>query len=152
MAGIAPIGIRPLRRSMARLPAPGGRDVNRWPMLLGAGERWYAKPDAGKLIVSPAEEDPTEPQDAWADDMVVAEGAIGAGQAEPLGERAFAARWRTGDGGRLTVVANLDDSPGPPFAAPDAPLLYATHPPDESCAALPPWSVAWYLAPGGSAP
>jgi 1,4-alpha-glucan branching enzyme len=76
----------------------------------------------------------------------------GAGQAEPLGERAFAARWRTGDGGRLTVVANLDDSPGPPFAAPDAPLLYATHPPDESCAALPPWSVAWYLAPGGSAP
>jgi glycine/D-amino acid oxidase-like deaminating enzyme len=74
MAGIAPIGLRPLRRSMARLPAPGGRDVSRWPMLLGAGERWYAKPDAGKLLVSPAEEDPVEPHDAWADDMVLAEG------------------------------------------------------------------------------
>ena len=43
-------------------------------MLLGAGERWYAKPDAGKLLVSPAEEDPVEPHDAWADDMVLAEG------------------------------------------------------------------------------
>ena len=74
MAGIPPLGLTPLRRSMARLPAPGGRDVSAWPMVMGAGERWYAKPDAGKLLVSPAEEDPSEPHDAWADDMVIAEG------------------------------------------------------------------------------
>ena len=74
MAGIAPLGFTPLRRSMARIPAPGGRDVSRWPMLFGPGEDWYAKPDAGALIVSPAEEDPCEPMDAWADDMVLAEG------------------------------------------------------------------------------
>ncbi|AHM02825.1 Oxidoreductase, FAD-binding protein [Roseibacterium elongatum DSM 19469] len=75
MAGIAPIGLRPLRRSMARMPAPGGHDVSRWPMLIGVGETWYAKPDAGAWLVSPAEEDPvTEPHDAWADDMVLAEG------------------------------------------------------------------------------
>ncbi len=43
-------------------------------MLLGAGESWYAKPDAGGWIVSPAEEDPVVPMDAWADDMVLAEG------------------------------------------------------------------------------
>jgi len=74
LAGIRPIGIRPLRRSMARLPAPGGHDVTGWPMLMGVGESWYAKPDAGKLLVSPADEDPAEPHDAWADDMVLAEG------------------------------------------------------------------------------
>ncbi|APE44398.1 glycerol-3-phosphate dehydrogenase [Sulfitobacter alexandrii] len=74
MAGIAPIGIVPHRRSMARLPAPGGHDVSRWPMFFGVGEAWYAKPDAGALLVSPAEEDPVEPHDAWADDMVLAEG------------------------------------------------------------------------------
>jgi glycine/D-amino acid oxidase-like deaminating enzyme len=74
LAGIAPIGLTPLRRSMARIPAPGGHDVSSWPMIFGAGESWYAKPDAGKLIVSPAEEDPQEPHDAWADDMVLAEG------------------------------------------------------------------------------
>ncbi|OAN77037.1 glycerol-3-phosphate dehydrogenase [Sulfitobacter sp. EhC04] len=74
MAGIAPIGIVPHRRSMARLPAPGGHDVSRWPMFFGVGETWYAKPDAGALLVSPAEEDPVDPHDAWADDMVLAEG------------------------------------------------------------------------------
>ena len=59
---------------MARIPAPGGQDVSRWPMIFGAGESWYAKPDAGALIVSPAEEHATTPHDAWADDMVLAEG------------------------------------------------------------------------------
>ena len=74
LAGIRPLGFTPYRRSMARIPAPAGMDVSRWPMIFGAGEAWYAKPDAGALIVSPAEEDLTEPQDAWADDMVLAEG------------------------------------------------------------------------------
>ncbi|MEM6372942.1 MAG: FAD-dependent oxidoreductase [Pseudomonadota bacterium] len=74
MAGVAPVGITPLRRSMARLPAPGGHDVTGWPIFFGVGESWYAKPDAGALLVSPADEDPVEPQDAWADDMVLAEG------------------------------------------------------------------------------
>ena len=74
LAGIAPLGIVPNRRSMARLPAPGGHDVSAWPMFFGVGETWYAKPDAGALLVSPAEEDPVEPHDAWADDMVLAEG------------------------------------------------------------------------------
>ncbi|MGC1494720.1 MAG: FAD-binding oxidoreductase [Sulfitobacter sp.] len=74
MAGIAPMNITPHRRSMARIPAPGSHDVNDWPMFFGVGETWYAKPDAGALLVSPAEEDPVDPHDAWADDMVLAEG------------------------------------------------------------------------------
>ena len=74
MAGIAPIGFTPLRRSMARIAAPAGYDVSGWPMVFGPGEDWYVKPDAGALIVSPAEEHPTEPHDAFADDMVLAEG------------------------------------------------------------------------------
>lgn len=74
LAGIAPLGITPFRRSMARIPAPGGHDISTWPMMFGPGETWYAKPDAGKLLVSPADEDPAEPHDAWPDDMVLAEG------------------------------------------------------------------------------
>lgn len=74
MAGVRPLGFTPNRRSMARIPAPGGHDIGGWPMIFGAGEAWYAKPDAGALIVSPAEEDPQDPHDAWADDMVLAEG------------------------------------------------------------------------------
>lgn len=74
MAGLPPIGIMPYRRSMARLPAPGGQDVRTWPMVMGTGESWYAKPDAGKLLVSPAEEDAVAPQDVFTDDMALAEG------------------------------------------------------------------------------
>jgi D-arginine dehydrogenase len=74
MAGIAPLGVTPLRRSMARIPAPGGHDVSSWPMLFGPGENWYAKPDAGALIVSPADEVLMPPMDAWAVDMMLAEG------------------------------------------------------------------------------
>ncbi|WP_223425940.1 NAD(P)/FAD-dependent oxidoreductase [Tateyamaria pelophila] len=74
MAGVTPIGITPCRRSIARIPAPGGHDVSGWPIFFGVGETWYAKPDAGKLLISPADEDPVAPHDAWADDMVLAEG------------------------------------------------------------------------------
>jgi len=74
MAGIAPLGFTPLRRSMARIPAPDGMDVSNWPMVFAAGETWYTKPDAGALIVSPADEDLVTPHDTYADDMVLAEG------------------------------------------------------------------------------
>ena len=74
MAGVQPLGFQPNRRSMARIAAPGAHDVRRWPMLFGVGETWYAKPDAGALLVSPAEEHPMPPHDAFADDMVLAEG------------------------------------------------------------------------------
>jgi len=68
------LGIVPHRRSMARLAAPGGHDTTKWPMFFGPNESWYAKPDAGALLVSPAEEVATHPHDAYADDMTLAEG------------------------------------------------------------------------------
>ena len=74
LAGVAPIGIQPFRRSMARLPAPDGHDVRHWPFVISVGERWYAKPDAGSWLVSPADTDAVAPHDAWVDDMVLAEG------------------------------------------------------------------------------
>lgn len=74
LAGVTPIGLVPMRRSAAILPAPEGYEIAGWPLFGNVGESWYAKPDAGKLMVSPADEDPVEPHDAWADDMVLAEG------------------------------------------------------------------------------
>ncbi len=73
-AGITPLGLVPHRRSMARIPAPGGHDTSGWPIFFGVGESWYAKPDAGALLVSPADEDVCTAHDAYADDMVLAEG------------------------------------------------------------------------------
>lgn len=74
LAGLAPLGLQPLRRSAAILPAPTGHDISRWPLFGSISEDWYAKPMGGKLMVSPAEEEPVEAQDAFPDDMVLAEG------------------------------------------------------------------------------
>lgn len=74
MAGIPGLGLVPHRRSIALFAAPDGHDVSGWPFLEELGEAWYAKPDAGRWLVSPADADPVEPFDAWADDVVLAEG------------------------------------------------------------------------------
>jgi D-arginine dehydrogenase len=74
MAGIRHLGIQPFRRSMAVLPLPEGIDSSAWAFVDSVGEGWYAKPQAGKLLVSPGDEDASEPMDSWADDMVLAEG------------------------------------------------------------------------------
>lgn len=74
LAGVQQVGLVPMRRSGAILPAPDGEDVSAWPMVGAFDESWYAKPMGGKLMVSPSEEDPLTPQDAWPDDMVLAEG------------------------------------------------------------------------------
>lgn len=74
IAGLPPIGIVPHRRSIAQIPAPAGHDTRGWPMLIGVHEAWYAKPAGGRLLVSPAEEEATEPHDAWPLDEVLAAG------------------------------------------------------------------------------
>lgn len=74
MAGLAPIRLVPMRRSAVLLNAPVGYQIDDWPLFASAAESWYAKPDAGRLLVSPADEDPVEPHDAWPDDLVLAEG------------------------------------------------------------------------------
>ncbi len=74
MAGVDPLGLQPLRRSAAILPAPPGHAVEGWPLAGNAAETYYFKPEAGKLMVSPADETPVDPHDAWPDDMDLAEG------------------------------------------------------------------------------
>ena len=74
LAGVPRAGLQPYRRSAAIIPAPQGYDTEHWPIFGSIAETWYAKPEAGKLMVSPADEDPVDPHDAWADDMVLAEG------------------------------------------------------------------------------
>ena len=74
MAHVAPVGLTPMRRSIAVLPMPDDMAVERWPLVVSGSENWYAKPERGRLLVSPADEDPVDPHDAWPDDMVVAEG------------------------------------------------------------------------------
>ena len=74
MAGVAALGLVPYRRNAAILPAPADMVVDSWPMVVNAAERWYIKPEAGKLMFSPCDAIATTPHDAWSDDMELAEG------------------------------------------------------------------------------
>lgn len=74
MAGLRPRGIQPKRRSAVLIPPPHGHDISTWPLVASAKEEWYCRPNAGLLMVSPADQDPVPPHDVWPDDMVLAEG------------------------------------------------------------------------------
>ena len=75
LAGVHRLGLQPMRRSAVIMPMPSDiADYRHWPLFASAAEDWYAKPEATGLMISPGDEDPVAPQDAWPDDMVLAEG------------------------------------------------------------------------------
>lgn len=75
LADLKPLGLSPLKRSMARVPAPDNVINHRkWPMIHGVDESFYAKPDAGELIISPSEETKSFPHDAWPTEEDLAQG------------------------------------------------------------------------------
>lgn len=75
LANVVPIGLQPMRRSAVIMPMPASvGPYGHWPLFGSMNEDWYAKPEATGLMISPADEDPVPPQDAWPDDMVLAEG------------------------------------------------------------------------------
>jgi len=71
VAGIAPIGIQPYRRTVAqlRMDGPVAADL---PLVLGIDERFYFKPEAGRLWLSPHDETPSAPCDAAPEEIDVA--------------------------------------------------------------------------------
>ena len=72
MAGAAPAGLQPMRRTAVIVDAPPGVDARGWPAVIDVDEQFYFKPEAGRILASPADETPSDPCDAWADDMDVA--------------------------------------------------------------------------------
>jgi D-arginine dehydrogenase len=74
LAGARPIGIEPRRRAAFTFRAPDGADVRKWPMVVGAAEDWYFKPEAGFLLGSPANAELVEPHDVRPEELDIAEG------------------------------------------------------------------------------
>jgi D-arginine dehydrogenase len=72
--GAAPIGLAPHRRSAFTFKAPEGTDVSGWPAVVGVDESYYFKPDAGQLLGSPANADPTVPHDVVPEELDIALG------------------------------------------------------------------------------
>lgn len=72
LAGALRIDLTPLRRTCLVVPAPPGVAVAGWPLVIDAEEAFYFKPDAGRILVSPADETPSTPCDARPADLDVA--------------------------------------------------------------------------------
>ena len=72
IAGLGPLGIEPKRRTAIIVDPPPGQDSRRWPGVLDSREAWYMKPEAGKLMCSPADETPSEPCDAQPEELDIA--------------------------------------------------------------------------------
>jgi D-arginine dehydrogenase len=74
LAGVAQIGLTPKRRTGIIVPLPAGMSPIGWPCVGDLKATWYFKAEGGKLMVSPADETPVEPQDIQPDEMDVAIG------------------------------------------------------------------------------
>jgi D-arginine dehydrogenase len=72
IAGVRTVGLVPKRRTAFVFDPPAGLDCRAWPGIHDIGENFYFKPDAGKLLASPADETPMEPCDVYPDDLDVA--------------------------------------------------------------------------------
>jgi D-arginine dehydrogenase len=71
MAGVQPLGITPFRRTVAQVrTAPAPSPV--LPLVLDLGEKFYFKPESGRLWLSPHDETPSPPCDAAAEEIDVA--------------------------------------------------------------------------------
>jgi len=71
-AGLAPLGLQPKRRTALTIDLPAELQGAHWPMVDDVGEELYFKPDAGRLLVSPADQTPVDPCDAQPEELDVA--------------------------------------------------------------------------------
>jgi D-arginine dehydrogenase len=72
IAGVAPLGIQPLRRTAVIFECGRFSGPQAWPMAVNAGETLYFKSDAGRFLASPADQTPSPPCDAQPEELDVA--------------------------------------------------------------------------------
>jgi D-arginine dehydrogenase len=72
LAGAAPVGLVPKRRTAFTFDAPVGVDLVHMPMAIDFDETWYIKPEVGQFLGSPADETPSPPCDAQPEEIDIA--------------------------------------------------------------------------------
>jgi D-arginine dehydrogenase len=91
--GLAGLALQPRRRSAFTFDPPAGCGISRWPLVAAMDESWYLKPDAGRLLGSPANADDTVPQDVQPEELDIALGIARIEAATTLTIRRPAATW-----------------------------------------------------------
>ena len=116
LAGVAPIGVQPRRRTVISFAAPDGEDVSRWPFTKTVGEGFYLLPEGrGQLLASYMDQTPSEPCDAAPEELDIAIAADRIEQATTLPIRRISHSWaglRSFAPDELPVIGEAADAPG----------------------------------------
>jgi D-arginine dehydrogenase len=72
LADVASMGLTPRRRTAVILEAPANVEIAGWPAVIDVDEGFYFKPEAGRILASPADETPSIPTDAAPDELDIA--------------------------------------------------------------------------------
>jgi D-arginine dehydrogenase len=93
VAGVATIGLRPLRRTIITFDAPPGTDLERLPFAKTVGDELYFAPESGRLFASPMDEVASDPCDAQPDEYEVALAAHRMEERTKVQVRRIHSRW-----------------------------------------------------------
>lgn len=115
LLGAPRIGLEPRRRSAFTFKPPEGIAIAHWPAVISIDERYYFKPDAGQLLGSPANADPTTPHDVRPEELDIALGIHLIEEATTLTIRRPTSTWAglrsfVADG--ELVIGHDEDCPG----------------------------------------
>ena len=72
IAGAQLIGLQPRRRTALIIDAPNNSTMDDLPLIADIDEQFYLKPDAGRLLISPADETLSAPCDAQPEELDIA--------------------------------------------------------------------------------
>jgi D-arginine dehydrogenase len=72
LAGVEPVGLQPLRRTIITFDAPPGTDLEHLPFAKTVADELYFAAESGRLFASPMDEVPSDPMDAQPDEYEVA--------------------------------------------------------------------------------
>jgi D-arginine dehydrogenase len=116
MAGVAPIGIEPRRRTVISFAAPEGEDVRGWPFTKTAGEGFYLLPEGqSQLLASSMDQTPCQPCDAAPEELDIAIAADRVEQATTLPIRRISHSWaglRSFARDEVPVIGHAAGAPG----------------------------------------
>ena len=117
LADVAPLGLKPKRRTIIAVDPPAGVDIAPWPFTHSVAGDFYMLPEAGRILVSPVDEVEDAPCDAQPEDYDLALAADRLEHYTSLRVGRIAHRWA----GLRTFTA--DGTPTAGFA-PDAPGFF----------------------------
>ncbi len=93
LAGVAPVGIRPLRRTLFTSPVTWPEPIHGWPFVADCAERYYFKAEHDQVMASPADEVPDQPRDTKPEEIDIARAFEIINEHTTLGLRSLRSSW-----------------------------------------------------------